>query len=150
MASNYCKQKIFSIVEQRVALIKAYPESSILIENRKKLVWYGLISPTAISKKYKVIIIYELNKSPEVYVIGDELEKLDAADFPHNYNIDKKNKMVKICIYRYREFSSSKILADTIVPWTVEWLYFYENWLATGKWLGGGAHPTVEQRGKGN
>ncbi|MGH8092034.1 MAG: hypothetical protein ACREIF_00990 [Chthoniobacterales bacterium] len=29
-------------------------------------------------------------------------------------------------------------LADTIVPWTSRWLYFYEIWLATGEWMGGG------------
>jgi hypothetical protein len=32
-------------------------------------------------------------------------------------------------------------LADTVVPWTSEWLFFYEVWHATGLWLGGGTHP---------
>lgn len=29
-------------------------------------------------------------------------------------------------------------LADTIIPWTLDWLMHYEFWLATGKWRGGG------------
>ena len=30
------------------------------------------------------------------------------------------------------------LIADTIVHWAIEWLYYYENWAYTGKWLGGG------------
>ena len=71
------------------------------------------------------------------------LENLDHIDFPHNYDIDIENKMVRICLYRYSEFTSSKLLANTIVPWTIEWLYFYELWLTTGEWLGGGEHPNL-------
>lgn len=32
-------------------------------------------------------------------------------------------------------------LADTIVVWASEWLFFYESWLLTGDWLGGGHEP---------
>ena len=34
----------------------------------------------------------------------------------------------------------TKLISNTIIPWTIEWLYFYELWLATGEWLGGGEH----------
>lgn len=34
-------------------------------------------------------------------------------------------------------------IANTIIPWTIEWLYYYELWLATGEWLGGGDHPEI-------
>jgi hypothetical protein len=30
------------------------------------------------------------------------------------------------------------LLADSIVPWASEWLFFYEFWLVTGEWDGGG------------
>ncbi len=32
-------------------------------------------------------------------------------------------------------------LADTILPWASLWLFYYEVWLATGEWVGGGEHP---------
>ena len=38
----------------------------------------------------------------------------------------------------------NKLIANTIIPWTVEWLYYYELWQATGEWLGGGEHPENE------
>jgi hypothetical protein len=31
------------------------------------------------------------------------------------------------------------LLADTILPWTSEWLFYYELWSVNGyEWLGGG------------
>ena len=86
------------------------------------------------------MIFYQLGKSPKVWIVGDELEKLDSPEFPHKFDIDAKNKMVRICLYRYSEFDSRKLISNTIIPWTIEWLYFYELWLATGEWLGGGEH----------
>lgn len=82
-------------------------------------------------------------KAPSVWVLGDELQKLDSPDFPHRYEIDEEKKAVEICLYRYREFTTYKFISKTIVPWTVEWLYFYELWLATGEWYGGGEHPNA-------
>jgi len=32
-------------------------------------------------------------------------------------------------------------LADTILPWASLWFFYYEIWLATGEWVGGGEHP---------
>jgi hypothetical protein len=33
------------------------------------------------------------------------------------------------------------LIANTLVPWTSEWLAYYEAWLTTGgEWLGGGVH----------
>jgi hypothetical protein len=39
------------------------------------------------------------------------------------------------------EWHESIPIADTLVPWASEWLFFYELWLATGEWLGEGEHP---------
>lgn len=32
-------------------------------------------------------------------------------------------------------------LSDTYIAWTAEWLGYFEDWLATGEWAGGGRHP---------
>lgn len=141
---RYFKSPPLSLIQQKVALCSAYKGVCCSIDKRKnKLFWSGKIKPTALSKEYMVILVYHPGKSPRVWVVGDELEKLDDPNFPHKYDIDAESKMVRICLYRYSEFNSSKLLANTIIPWTVEWLYFYELWLATGEWLGGGEHPDV-------
>ena len=32
-------------------------------------------------------------------------------------------------------------LVDTIVPWSILWLFYFEDWLETDEWKGGGMHP---------
>lgn len=142
MASKdrYFKSNPIPLVRQKVALCINFKGSSCNID-KKRLLWTGKIKPTPLSKEYTVVLVYQLRKSPKVWVVGDELEKLDSPDFPHKFDIDAEKKMVRICLYRYSEFNSSKLLANTIIPWAIEWLYYYELWLATGEWLGGGEHP---------
>lgn len=139
---NYFKSKKHSLAQQKVALCKFFSQSTCII-SKGKLVWKSIVRPTHLSREYNVEIRYSISNGPEVYVFGDELQKLDDKDFPHNYGVDVESKRVKICLYRYQEFSSDKLLSDTIIPWTIEWLYYYEIWLATGEWQGGGEHPNV-------
>jgi hypothetical protein len=42
------------------------------------------------------------------------------------------------------ECKHDRLLAITVVPWISEWLIYYELWLVTGRWLGGG--HTVNRR----
>ncbi len=144
MGNRYVNKPEYTLLQQKVALKSAYHDSKCDY-NKKHLMWNGKIKPTPLSKEYTVVITYELWKSPKVWVIGDELERLDDSDFPHKYDVDSENKMARICLYRYQEFTPYKLLADTIVPWTIEWLYYYELWLATGEWLGGGEHPRLNE-----
>lgn len=139
---HYFKSKKHSLAQQKVALCKLFPQSTCII-SKGKLVCKSIVRPTHLSREYNVEIRYSISNGPEVYVFGDELQKLDDKDFPHNYGVDIERKRVKLCLYRFQEFSSDKLLSDTIIPWTIEWLYYYEIWLATGEWQGGGEHPNV-------
>ena len=50
-----------------------------------------------------------------------------------------------LCLYDWREqpWQNAWHIHETIIPWTAEWLLFYEIFLLTGKWLGKAAtHPT--------
>lgn len=141
---QYFNNPPLTLLQQKVALCSAYKGADCIIDKKKKqLFWSAKIKPTALSKEYTVALVYQQGKGPKVWIIGDELEKLEDANFPHKFNVDIKCKMVRICLYRYSEFNSSKLIANTIIPWTVEWLYYYELWLATGEWLGGGEHPEI-------
>jgi hypothetical protein len=33
-------------------------------------------------------------------------------------------------------------LDHTIVPWTALWLFYFEEWLISNDWKGGGVHPS--------
>lgn len=32
-------------------------------------------------------------------------------------------------------------LDHTVVPWTLLWLFYFEEWLESNDWKGGGVHP---------
>ena len=62
----------------------------------------------------------------------------------HKYNVDLNAGTVQLCLYKpgNKEWMKHYSIAKTIVPWAIEWLYYYEIWQITGDWQGGGAHPT--------
>lgn len=142
MGNKYYNKAHFSLLQQKVALA-TYKDSKSKIEGGV-LFWHGKIKPTPLSKEYYVLVSYKLWDSPKVWVIGEELGQIENKNLPHKYEVSVENKMVRICLYRYSEFNAYKLIANTIIPWTVEWLYYYELWQATGEWLGGGEHPENE------
>ena len=52
--------------------------------------------------------------------------------------VDKEKKEVELCLHFFVEFKFLQPITDTIIPWIQEWLYFYEIWLLTNEWYGGG------------
>lgn len=72
-----------------------------------------------------------------MYVARPRLRLVDGQGLPHVYALNT------LCLFLgNREWHESIPIADTLVPWTSQWLLFYELWLATGgEWLGEGEHP---------
>lgn len=141
MASNVFRRRHqYRLIDQKIALVKSYPGTACKIL-RGTLTWEGAVRPTALSRTYQLTVTYKVGYRPQVRVSGDDLPGLECPDFPHKFAIDRKNNTVKICLHLRHEFNESMLIADCIIPWAVEWLYFYEIWLATGEWCGGGKHP---------
>ena len=140
MYKSFFKTKRLSLAQQKAALCKAFTNSKCKIINNK-LIWESQVQPTHLSRKYNIELQYSINSLPRVYIYGDELKKLNDPNFPHNYGVDVAKKKVEICLYRYKEFTYSMLLSATVIPWAIEWLFYYEIWLSTGKWQGGGEHP---------
>ena len=140
------REKEWRLFDQMIALKASYPSAMCEIKNGT-LWWFSKeVRPTPLSKEYSVLMTYQPGSRPKIRVFGDELQSLDAKDFPHKYSIDPDKQIVEICLYRYaHEFSKYKLLANTVVPWIIEWLFYYEIWLTTGEWLGGGEHPQGNQ-----
>lgn len=94
------------------------------------------LQPTLISRRYSLRLKYELGLTPEVIVINPRLKKpSDKVALPHVYSGDQ------LCLNLPEEWFPEMLIAHTTVPWASEWLFYYEIWLATGDWLGGGEHP---------
>lgn len=100
--------------------------------------WYGDFQPTPTMEVYRVRIGYRLDVRPDIKVMYPKLVPRSTGEaIPHTY---PKNRL---CLYKpgTGQWNGEMFLADTIVPWTSLWLFYYETWHYTGEWLGGGEHP---------
>jgi hypothetical protein len=92
-------------------------------------VWTGTLRPCPKSPEYEIKIDYHLGYRPRVFILSPAI----AEDAPHRFKDDKS-----LCLYFPEDgsWSSAKFIADTILPWTAEWLRFYEIWVVTEIWFG--------------
>ncbi|RUW01269.1 hypothetical protein EOA46_33095 [Mesorhizobium sp. M1A.F.Ca.IN.022.05.2.1] len=91
---------------------------------------------------YTIEIRYRVGSMPEVRVLAPTLVRLpdnEEGALPHVY---PPADDPTLCLFdpRTGEWDASMPLAQTIIPWTLDWLSCYELWLMTGKWTGGGRH----------
>ncbi len=104
---------------------------------RNGLVLEGKVQPTALSPEYSIQVKYTLKRRPVVKILSPELKIHPERDkLPHIFVQNNS-----LCLH-YNDFDYyNDYLSDTIIVWITWWLYFYEIWLATGEWCGGGKHP---------
>ena len=104
-----------------------------------KLIWRFQARPTPLSRFYKVRIKYRCGSNPGVFVEEPDLTLLaEGRELPHVYR-----KPLRLCLYMPStgQWTPTKRIDQTIVPWTYTWLFYFEDWLAYGEWNGGGKHP---------
>jgi hypothetical protein len=102
-------------------------------------VWEYAGRPTLLSREYLLRIDYRRGGVPQVSVKGPDIAALAGdRDIPHVYK-----DPLRLCLYlpRSGEWDDTKRIDLTVVPWVVVWLYYFEEWLASGDWKGGGVHP---------
>ena len=53
---------------------------------------------------------------------------------------------MRLCVYMPStgEWHPSKALAATVIPWSIVWFGFFEDWVFTNVWSGGGIHPDIK------
>lgn len=90
---NFIPKRKIRLFDQMMTLRVSYPSASC--ELRKgTLYWRGKVKPTPLSREYKVTLTYAETQAPKVWVSGEDLQKIDDEDFPHNYGVDSENNMV--------------------------------------------------------
>jgi hypothetical protein len=93
---------------------------------------------------------YQQGEYPEVTVIEPNLPTLAGGkDLPHVYEQDP----TRLCLFLpwTDEWTPQRKLTETVLPWSLLWLYYFEVWLRSGEWMGGGMHPSQQpprKRGK--
>ena len=128
--------KSINLSLQELHLKRLFPSSSVCVQHNC-LVWEGKLLPTPLSELYTVRLSYKLGKSPKINVLSPDLVVPEGKSLPHTYPGER------LCLYYpgTGDWRGDMLLSKTIVPWISEWLLYYEMWLATGEWLGGGIHP---------
>lgn len=112
------------------------------------LTWRFAASPSPISRIYGLRLTHARGASPRIYVDEPDLTLLaNGARIPHVYS----ERPTRLCLYLpdAYEWLPSMLLDRTIVPWAVLWLWYYEDWLATGEWHGGGVHVADRETDEG-
>jgi len=113
-----------------------------------RLEWRFCAQPTPLSRSYQVALVLEREGTPDVRVVDPNLRLLASGhDLPHIYqNPDR------LCLYLpgTGQWNASKRLDLTIIPWTHLWLLYFEEWLVSDDWKGGGRHPEEDHTEVGN
>ncbi len=104
--------------------------------------WRCEVRPTPLSRRYSLRLEWTQGQAPQVFVDDPDLVLLaDGATLPHVYS----QRPTRLCLYlpRTGEFRQDDRLDQTVLPWAMIWLAYFEDWLARGctDWQGGGEHP---------
>lgn len=129
--------KYITLVKQEIALRQQFPSAIIKRVADASLTWEHSLQPTAVSEQYRVRLVYTRTKGLEVFVLSPKLTLAEGArELPHVYSTEKQ----ELCLYfpDGKEWNKNKYISQTIIPWISEWLFFYELWLPSGHWFGGG------------
>lgn len=108
-----------------------------------RFTWRCSATPSPISRDYDIRIEFRQGRRPEIFVDAPDLQLLaDGRRIPHLY----RQKPPKLCLYlpRTYEWQPWMRLDQTVVPWATLWLFYFEEWLGSDDWKGGGMHPNAD------
>jgi hypothetical protein len=140
-----------SVEEQDAAIRRDFPNFKLESKAGWIGVWEGPVKPAG--KTYRVRIVYFSrrffdgwtleNPYVSVYVVDPPVGAQEDKLLPHIYWNKRNPDWPTLCLYDPKEMSWTPAysIAATIIPWTSEWLLFFEYWQITGEFRGPGRHP---------
>lgn len=125
-------RRAVSLGLQQAKIKAVLPEAEVKVR-RGELVCIAPLQPSPACRRYTARIVYRHRCWPRVTITDPPLELHPGATaLPHVYSGGD------LCLYLPGQWREEMLLADTILPWTAEWLLHYELWLVTGHWSGSG------------
>ena len=139
-ALRHARPAALSQAKQILAMAR-YPQFTVKCLRDREIKWKGYWQPSELSPSYCLEITYSQGMRPRIAILSPPLTLGPGhTKLPHVFDGQKS-----ICVHTADEWNSSMLIAETILPWVSQWLYFYETWALTGKWLGKGTHPDLPQ-----
>lgn len=138
---HFLRRPRLSIAKQQWWMGAEWPDFTSRIE-RSVLTSVGVVQPTAVTRAYRVRLVYRDGGVPKLYVLSPKLQRRPEAPdtpIPHTFDYLKPGHE-RPCLYypKQHEWAPDMPLATSVMPWLLSWLLDYEHWYATGEWLGGG------------
>lgn len=144
-----------SIDAQITDMTSLWPTFRLVARQGACAVWRGPLRPLLqtflVEIAYRAPIIIERLDTrilqPRVSVLSPPLRRRRGdpeGALPHVYYGPDSEVMLCMLDPDAREWSPGDSLAQTTVPWIIDWLAAYEGWRATGQWTASGRH--VEPR----
>lgn len=82
--------------------------------------------------------------NPQMIVLEPDLKMLATGRrIPHTYLYGGKGTKLCLWLPKERQWNPEMRFCETYLPWTAEWLDYFEEWLETDSWAGGGMHPEL-------
>ena len=148
-----------SMSEQIKRMRQLYPAFEVVFNGGWYVVWKGPLRPFARTYTVRVATVQprrigDMRVTPtigaDVTLISPQLELESehalGIDTPHLYWNENDPRSSRLCLFdpATNEWSLDMPIAETIIPWVIDWLASYEGWRATGEWTGGGRdHGTL-------
>jgi hypothetical protein len=150
-----------TIEAQIAAMATEWPALALIEHQGRRAVWEGRLGP--FETQYLLNISYSAPLAPEVFTIWSVLPRIrvlepelqqhrnyELGPLPHVFWRGPGRDEPELCVFdpAAEEWSPCDLIATTTVYWTLDWLLFYEGWLATKRWRGSGrAHdPNAGRR----
>ena len=134
---NQPKPKCIPVQTQLQKLLKDYPGTTYKVSTDGIYSWFWECKPTPCSIAYKIRIEFAEGYIPRVQVVHPKpLPKPPGVKVYEHIN--HPQNLQYLCLHLPNEWKGHMLIADTLVPWTSEWLYSYEVWVETGTWTGEG------------
>jgi hypothetical protein len=142
-----------SVDKQDAAIRQLFPDFRLTTSSGWIGVWEGQLRPASRTDKIRIVYFrrrffdgwHLSNSYVTVHVVDPLIGELmlDGDDLPHIYWNKRAPLWPALCLWdpAAMYWDPELTIATTIIPWTSEWLLFFEYWQISGEFLGPGRHP---------
>jgi len=141
----YLKPPVPTLAQRAMELRRiGLPGARAVFCGGKMLRYYFSITPGDNGRLYDCMLEVTPGdqRQPRMFVMKPDLVELAGGRRPlHLYDHDGPGFLLCLWWPKNAEWDPRHKLISSYIPWTAEWLWYYEEWVRSGKWLAGGAHP---------
>lgn len=141
-----------SMAEQMRRMKALYPGFEVTFNGGWRVVWEGNVRPLSKTYRLRVSLIQKEQLGeisigpwcPQVWLVNPNLQlstdRAPGVQVLHIYINAFDPMWSGLCLFdpATGEWTQDMAVAETTIPWAIDWLTAYEGWLATGQWTGGG------------